>query len=66
MAIRTIAVILAACVMAGGTQASNQGQSAQDKPEVVKVAKGQDTSASAQSAGVDPAYRIGPARRIKN
>jgi polysaccharide export outer membrane protein len=65
MALRTIVVILAACVLAGGARASREGLSAQDKPEVVKVAKGQATSSDAQSAGEDAAYRIGPQDVLK-
>ncbi|HEY6389200.1 MAG TPA: polysaccharide biosynthesis/export family protein [Candidatus Acidoferrum sp.] len=62
---RTIVVILTACLMASGTRAASERQSAQDKPEEAKVAKGQATSVVAQSAGEDPAYRIGPQDVLK-
>jgi polysaccharide biosynthesis/export protein len=62
MAIGTIVMILAACLMAGGAEAGSERQSAQEE---AKVAKGQAGSVVARSAGEDPAYRIGPQDVLK-
>jgi polysaccharide biosynthesis/export protein len=66
MAIKNaIVVVVTACLMAGGTRASSERHPAQDKQEEVKGAKSQTTAATVQSAGVDPAYKIGPQDVLK-
>jgi polysaccharide export outer membrane protein len=66
MAIRNaIVVVLTACLMPIGTRASSEHRPAQDKQEEAKGAKSQTTATTAQSAGEDPAYRIGPQDVLK-
>jgi polysaccharide export outer membrane protein len=62
---RAIVVVVTACLMAGGTWASKERRPAQDKQEEAKGAKGQTTATTVQSAGEDPAYRIGPQDVLK-
>lgn len=61
----TIAIILAACSMAGGTQARGERQAAQDKKEEVNGTKNQATTTAAQNSVQDPAYKIGPQDVLK-
>ena len=61
----TIVMILAACLMAGGTQARNEGRTAQDPKEEVKGAKSDARLTAASRAGEDPAYKIGPQDLLK-
>jgi polysaccharide export outer membrane protein len=66
MALRnTIVVIMAACLMAGGTQARSERRLAQDKQEQANESKGQTTATAAPKAGEDPAYKIGPQDSLK-
>jgi len=66
MAMRSaIVMILAACLMAGGTQARNEGRTAQDPKEEVKGAKSDARLVAASRAGEDPAYKIGPQDLLK-
>src|SRR6267142_3283105 len=66
MAMRSaIVMILAACLMAGGTQARNEGRAAQDPKEEVKGAKSDARLTAASRAGEDPAYKIGPQDLLK-
>jgi len=66
MAMRSaIVMILAACLMAGGTQARNEGRTAQDPKEEVKGAKSDARLTAASRAGEDPAYKIGPQDLLK-
>jgi polysaccharide export outer membrane protein len=66
MAIKNaIVVVVMACLTAGGTRASSERRSAQDKQEEAKGAKSQTTATPAQSAGDDPAYKIGPQDVLK-
>jgi polysaccharide biosynthesis/export protein len=66
MAMRNmIVVILTAVLTADGTLASAQQRISQGKQEEAKNAKGQATATSPQSAGEDPAYRIGPQDVLK-
>ena len=60
-----IVMILAACLMAGGTQARNEGRTAQDPKEEVKGAKSDARLVAASRAGEDPAYKIGPQDLLK-
>jgi polysaccharide export outer membrane protein len=66
MAIRNaIVVAVTACLMAGGTRAGSDRRPAQDKQEAAKGAKSQTTATTVQSAGEDPAYKIGPQDVLK-
>jgi len=66
MAMRnTIVVIMAACLMAVGTQARSVRHAAQDKKEEAKDAKSQATTTAVASAGEDPTYKIGPQDVLK-
>jgi len=66
MAMRsTIVMILAACLMAGGTQARSEGRAAQDPKEEVKGAKSDARLTAASRVGEDPAYKIGPQDLLK-
>src|SRR6266446_5098913 len=66
MAMRsTIVMILAACLMAGGTQARSEGRAAQDPKEEVKGAKSDARLTAASRTGEDPAYKIGPQDLLK-
>ena len=60
-----IVMILAACLMAGGTQARNEGRTAQDPKEEVKGARSDARPTTASRAGEDPAYKIGPQDLLK-
>lgn len=60
-----IVLILTACLMAGGTQARNEGRTAQDTREEVKGAKVDTGLTAASRAGEDPAYKIGPQDLLK-
>jgi len=65
MAIKSaIVVVVTACLMAAGTRASER-RPAQDKQEEVKGTKSQTTATTVQSAGGDPAYKIGPQDVLK-
>ncbi len=61
----TIVVIMAACLIAGGTQARSERRAAQDKKKEPKEAKSQATATGAPNAGEDPAYKIGPQDVLK-
>jgi polysaccharide export outer membrane protein len=66
MAMRsTIVSILTACLMAGGTQARNEGRIAQDSKEEAKGARSEARLTAASRAGEDPAYKIGPQDLLK-
>jgi polysaccharide export outer membrane protein len=66
MAIKNaIVVVVMACLAAGGTRASSERRPAQDKQEEAKGAKSQTTATPVQSAGEDPAYKIGPQDVLK-
>ena len=66
MAVRNaIVVAVTACLMAGGTRAGSDRRPAQDKQEAAKGAKSQTTATTVQSAGEDPAYKIGPQDVLK-
>jgi polysaccharide export outer membrane protein len=66
MAMRsTIVSILTACLMAGGTQARNEGRIAQDPKEEAKGARSEARLTAASRAGEDPAYKIGPQDLLK-
>src|SRR5260370_2134859 len=66
MAMRnTMVVILAACLLAGGTQARSAVRAGQDKKEDAKESKISATATAAASAGEDPAYKIGPQDVLK-
>ncbi len=58
-------VILATCLMAGGTQARGEHQTGQDKKEEFNGAKTQATVTAAQNTAQDPAYKIGPQDILK-
>jgi polysaccharide export outer membrane protein len=60
-----IVVAVTACLMASGTRASSDRRPAQDKQEESKATKSQATATTAQSAGEDPAYKIGPQDVLK-
>jgi polysaccharide export outer membrane protein len=65
MAIKSaIVVVVTACLMAAGTRASER-RPAQDKQEEAKGTKSQTTATTVQSAGGDPAYKIGPQDVLK-
>jgi polysaccharide export outer membrane protein len=51
--------------MAGGTQARNEGRTAQDTREEVRGAKVDTGLTAASRAGEDPAYKIGPQDLLK-
>ncbi len=61
----TIVMILAACLMGGGTQARSEGRTAQDPKEEVKGVKSDARLTAASRAGEDPAYKIGPQDLLK-
>jgi polysaccharide export outer membrane protein len=66
MAIKNaIVVAVTACLMAGGTWAGSERRVAQDKQEEAKATKSQTTATTVQSAGEDPAYKIGPQDVLK-
>src|SRR5882724_12332230 len=66
MAMRsTIVMILAACLMAGGTQARSEGRTAQDPKEEVKGAKSDARVTAASRAGEEATYKIGPQDLLK-
>jgi polysaccharide biosynthesis/export protein len=66
MAMRnTMVAILAACLLAGGTQARDIVHAAQDKKEDAKESKISTRATAAASAGEDPAYKIGPQDVLK-
>src|SRR5260370_5596253 len=58
-------VILATCLMAGGTQARGEHQTGQDKKEEFNGAKTQATVAPTQNSTQEPAYKIGPQDILK-
>jgi len=58
-------MILAGCLMAGGTQARSEGRTAQDPKEEVKGAKSDARLTAASRAGEEPAYKIGPQDLLK-
>jgi polysaccharide export outer membrane protein len=60
-----IVVVVTTCLMAGGTWANSGRRPAQGKQEEAKGAKSQTTSTTVQSAGEDPAYKIGPQDVLK-
>lgn len=60
-----IAVILAACLLTGGTYARSERRTPQDKKEEAKAAKGQSTATATQSDGENPIYKIGPQDILK-
>ena len=61
----TMVMILAGCLMAGGTQARSEGRTAQDPKEEVKGAKSDARLTAASRAGEEPAYKIGPQDLLK-
>jgi polysaccharide export outer membrane protein len=66
MAIKNaIVAAVAACLMAGATRASSERRPAQEKQEEAKGTKSQATATTVQSAGEDPAYKIGPQDVLK-
>jgi polysaccharide export outer membrane protein len=66
MAMRNaIVVIVSACLIAGGAQASSKRRTAQDKKEEAKGLKSQATAPAALNAGEDQAYKIGPQDVLK-
>jgi polysaccharide biosynthesis/export protein len=58
-------MILAACLIAGGTQARSEGRAAQDKKEEAKGARSEARLTAASRAAEDPAYKIGPQDLLK-
>src|SRR5437899_10765276 len=66
MAMRsTIVMILAACLMAGGTQARSEDRTAQDPKEEVKGAKSDARVTAASRAGEEATYKIGPQELLR-
>jgi polysaccharide export outer membrane protein len=66
MAMRNMIVaILTACLMAGGTLACSERGMSQGVQEQAKSVKDQVTSTAPQTAGEDPAYKIGPQDVLK-
>ncbi len=61
----TMVVILATCLMAGGTQARGEHQTEQNKKEEANGANAQATATAMRNSAQDPTYKIGPQDILK-